>query len=150
MKLFLSFFVVALLMSSCTFYEPEFRGGEKFELEKIDGKTVKFTASATMYNGNWFGVKVKPSNLDLYVDGKLMGKLHLDKKVKLKRKSETTLVAPITATLEGNALIEAMKLATKGDVKVRMKGQIKGGVFIFSKKLEFDETRTMNAKSFSK
>jgi LEA14-like dessication related protein len=150
MKFLLSFIVVALLMSSCTFYEPEFRGAEKFDVEKIDGKTVKFTAGATVYNENWFGVKVKPSYLDLYIDGKLMGKIHLDKKVKMKRKSETTLVAPFTAMLEGNALVEAMKLATKGDVKVRMKGKIKAGVFIFSKKVDFDETRTMNAKSFRK
>lgn len=148
MKKLVSIFVVVLLVTSCTFYEPEMRGGEKFNLEKIDGKTVKFTAEANVFNGNWFGVKVKPSMLDLYIDGKYVGKVHLDKKVEMKRKRETHLVAPFTAELDKNALMMGISLATKGDVKVRLKGKIKGGVFIFSKKLEFDETRTMNASSF--
>jgi LEA14-like dessication related protein len=148
MKQLASIFVLILLITSCTFHEPEMRGGEKFNLEKVDGKTVKFTAEANVFNGNWFGVKVKPSLLDLYIDGKLVGKIHLDNKVKMKRKQETHLIAPFTAELDKNALMMGIALAGKGDVKVRIKGKIKGGVFIFSKKLDFDETRTMNASSF--
>ncbi len=148
MKKLISIIVLAFIVTSCTFYEPEMRGGENFNLEKLDGNTVKFTAEASVYNGNWFAIKVKPSKLDLYIDGDYMGKVHLEKKVKMKSKRETFLVAPFTAELENNALRTALNLAGKGDVKVRLKGKIKGGVFIFSKKLDFDETRTMNARSF--
>ena len=150
MKKLISIFVLSLLFASCTFYEPEMRGGENFNLEKLDGNNVNFTAEANVYNGNWFTIKVKPSKLDLYIDGDYVGKIHLEKKVKMKRKRETHLVAPFTAHLEDNALRTALSLAGKGDLKVRLKGKIKGGVFIFSKKLEFDETRTMNAGSFRK
>lgn len=148
MKRFVSIFALIFLISSCTFHEPEMRGGEKFNLEKIDGKTVKFTAEAKVFNGNWFGVKVKPSLLDLYIDDKLVGKVHLDKKVKMKGKKETHLIVPFTAELEKNALMTGIALAAKGDVKVRLKGKIKGGVFIFTKKLDFDETRTVNTSMF--
>jgi hypothetical protein len=72
--------------------------------------------------------------------------VHLEKKVKMRAKKETMLVAPFVAELEANALMKAMGIAAKGDVQVRLKGKIKGGVFIFSKKIEFDETRTMNGK----
>ena len=139
--------VVSLLMSSCTFHEPEMRGGESFNLEKMEGKQVRFTAGAKVYNGNWFAIKIKPSILDLYVDGEYMGKVHLLKKVKMKAKKETDLQADFLAELEGNALMKAMGLALKGDVVVRMTGKIKGGVFIFSKKLDFDESRTINGRS---
>ena len=135
-----------VVLTSCTFYEPEMRGGESFEMEKLEGKEIRFTAGAKVYNGNWFAIKVKPSTLDLYVDDEYIGKVHLEKKVKMRAKQETTLEAPFVAELESNALTKAMGLALKGDVKVRLKGKIKGGVFIFSKKIEFDETRTMNGK----
>ena len=147
MKYIVAIGVVVILMTSCTFHEPEMRGEENFKLEKFEGKEVRFTAGAKVYNGNWFAIKVKPSILDLYIDGEYMGKVHLKKKVKMKAKKETDLQADFVAELEGNALVKAMGLAMKGDVVVRMTGKIKGGVFIFSKKLDFDESRTVNARS---
>lgn len=147
MRYFVAIGLALGVLTSCKFYPPEMRGGETFQMEKMDGKEVKFTAGAKVYNGNWFGVKVKPSSLDLYVDGDYMGKVHLLKKVKMRAKKETDLQAQFLAELEGNALVKAMGLALKGDVVVRLKGKIKGGVFIFSKKLDFDESRTMSGKS---
>ena len=147
MKYIVAIGLVVILMTSCTFHEPEMRGEESFKLEKFEGKEVRFTAGAKVYNGNWFAIKVKPSILDLYIDGEYMGKVHLKKKVKMKAKKETDLQADFVAELEGNALVKAMGLAMKGDVVVRMTGKIKGGVFIFSKKLDFDESRTVNARS---
>ena len=136
-----------VMFTSCTFYEPELIGEESFKMEKLEGKEIRFTAGAKVKNDNWFAIKVKPSTLDLYVDGEYMGKVHLEKKVKMRAKKETMLEAPFVAELEANALMKAMGIALKGDVQVRLKGKIKGGVFIFSKKIEFDETRTMNGKS---
>ncbi|PHR35574.1 MAG: hypothetical protein COA38_01600 [Fluviicola sp.] len=147
MKYIVAIGLVVSLLASCTFHEPEMRGEETFKLEKMEGKQVRFTAGAKVYNGNWFAIKIKPSILDLYVDGEYMGKVHLLKKVKMRAKKETDLQADFLAELEGNALMKAMGLALKGDVVVRMTGKIKGGVFIFSKKLDFDESRTMNGRS---
>jgi LEA14-like dessication related protein len=147
MKYIVAIGLIVGLLTSCKFYEPEMRGGETFKLEKMDGKEVRFTAGAKVYNGNWFAVKIKPSMLDLYVDGDYMGKVHLLKKVKMRAKKETDLQAEFLAELEGNALVQSLGLALKGDVVVRMTGKVKGGVFIFSKKFDFDETKTVNAKS---
>ena len=147
MKYIVAIGIIVSLLTSCTFHEPEMRGGESFKMEKMEGKEVKFTAGAKVYNGNWFALKVKPSTLDLYVDGDYMGKVHLLKKVKMKAKKETDLQADFLAELEGNALMKALGLATKGEVTVRMIGKIKGGVFIFSKKLDFDESRKINGRS---
>ncbi len=147
MKYIVAIGIIVSLLSSCKFYEPELRGGESFQMKKMDGKEVLFTAGAKVYNGNWFGVKVKPSTLDLYIDGDYMGKVHLLKKVKMRAKKETDLQAEFLAELEGNALVKSLGLALKGDVDVRLKGKIKGGVFIFSKKIDFDETRKMSGKN---
>ena len=151
MRNFSYIFALALLFASCkifTFDNPELRGKEEIKVSKINGKTIEFTATAKIYNPNWYGIKVKPSELDLYVEGEYMGKVHLDKKIKLKRKKENDIQATFTATLEDCALFKALKFATKKEIKVRLKGRIKGGVFIFSKKFEFDETKTVPGSSF--
>ena len=136
--------IVGLILQACAVHAPEMRGGESFDLEKMDGQTIKFTAGAKVYNENWFGIKVKPSNLLLYIDGKEFGTVRLDKKVKLKRKKETEISAPFTATLNDGAKMKLLALAAKGEVKVRFKGKLKAGVFIFSKKIDFDESKTIN------
>lgn len=139
-----------LFLTSCHFYQPELRGGEEFKLDKIGAQEVRFTAGANVYNGNWYALKVKPSMLDLYVDGEYMGKIHLEKKVKMKAKRETQLEAPFYAELENGAMLKAMGLARKESVKIRLTGKVKGGIFIFSKKFELDETRDVNPRMFRK
>lgn len=148
MKKLFFLFVLAIAMTSCAVTAPEMRGGESFKMDKIEGNTVKFQAGANIYNGNWFGIRVKPSNLELYLGDDYVGTVRLDKKVKLKRKSETAVNAELTANLEEGAMMKAMRAAMGGSVKVRMKGKVKAGVFIFSKKVDFDETKTIDASKF--
>lgn len=143
MRNLLFFIFLSVGMASCTFHEPAFNGGEKFHLEKIDGQEVNFTAGGIIENANWFGIKVKPSMLDLYVEGDYFGKVSLDKKIKIKRKSNNYVEGIFTADLEDGAMLKALSLVRKNDVKVRLKGKAKAGVFIFSKKLSVDETKTI-------
>lgn len=136
-----------LLLNACaSLQEPEFRSSEGFKLEKMEGKEIRFSVGAKVYNPNWFGIKIKPSNVEVYVDGQLMGVVHLEKKVKMKAKRESTLNLQLLATLEDGAWITMMKNANRENVEVRIKGKVKGGVFIFSKKIEIDETKTVSGK----
>ena len=68
----------------------------------------------------------------------------LNKKVKLKKRKETPIDANLTATLNDGALMKMMGYAAKGEVEVRLKGKAKGGVFIFSKKIDIDETKKIS------
>lgn len=150
MKKLIFLFAFILSVTSCAVTAPELRGGETFKMDKIEGNTVKFNAGANIYNGNWFGIRVKPSNLELYLGEDYVGIVRLDKKVKLKRKSETAVNAELTANLEDGAMKKALRAALSGSVTVRMKGKVKAGVFIFSKKLDFDETKTIDASMLNR
>jgi LEA14-like dessication related protein len=138
-------FSFVLLVSSCAVTAPEIRGGESFNIEQIEGNKVNLNVGANIYNGNWFGIRVKPSNLNLFLNDDFLGTVRLDKKVKLKRKSETAIDANLTAILENGAIGKAMRSALGGGLNVRMKGRVKAGVFIFSKKIDFDETKKIDA-----
>lgn len=149
---FLSFVVLPLFISSCgcmTFSEPEFRGDEKLNFDGVQGREVKFNASAKVYNENCFNLKIKPSTLDLHIEGDYIGKVHLDKKLKLKKRKESTVEAFFTAILEKGALLKAMKYAGRDEIKIRLSGKVKGGVFIFSKKFEINETKTISGANLN-
>lgn len=144
----LIFFLALVFLGSCkSLQAPEFKGGESVKLDKVDGNTIKFTAGANIYNGNWFGLRVKPSEFELYIEDEYVGKVSLDKKVKLKRKRETFVEAPFTANLEKGVMFKMLRYAAKDQVKIRLKGKAKGGVFIFSKKIDIDQTKTISGKS---
>ncbi len=144
MKNLLAIIGFALLVTSCTFYEPEFRGGESIKVEQIDGRDIKLRAGGKVYNGNGYAIKVKPSTLDVYIDDEYLGKVHLDKKVKMKAKQETLIDAPLTATLAEGAMFRAMRLAGQKNVTVRLKGKVRAGVWFLGKKIDVNESRTLD------
>lgn len=147
MRLFFSLFFAGLFLSSCAFHSPEFRGSEGFKLEKMDGKEISFSAGAKVYNPNWFAVKLKKSGVDVYLEEQFMGKLFLDKKVKMKAKQESTLTVPLHLELEEGALLSLVRYSSKETVNIRITGKVKGGIWFFSKKVKVDETRQIPGKS---
>ncbi len=77
--------LVSLLLGlqACASFEmPEYRGNEDFKLEKVEGRKIIFQAGATVYNPNWFGIRVKPSIFEMYINNDFMGTVELTKKVK--------------------------------------------------------------------
>ena len=144
----LSLFILLFVLGSCaSIQEPEFRGSDGFKLEKIEGKEIRFSFAAKVYNPNWFGIRVKPSHLEVYLEDQFMGKIFLDKKVKIKARRESDLNVGLRAELEDGAMITALRYSKADSVEVRLKGKVKGGVFILSKKFELDEKRTISGKN---
>ena len=144
MKRIVAFLGLIVVLTSCTFYEPELRGGESISNVKMDGRKITLDAGANIYNGNNFAIKVKPSTLDVYVDEEYMGEVHLDKKFKMKAKQETAVNAPLTLTISEGAMFRLMKVVAQGNINVRLKGKVKAGVWFISKKIEVDEKRSLD------
>jgi len=136
--------LIVLLITSCTFYEPEYRGGESVQMGQLKGKELTLSVSVDLYNENKFGITVKPSTLDVYLEDTYIGKVHLDEKFKMKRKSVTRITAPLTITLENGVLFKLIRLANQKKIKVRINGDVKASVLFLTKKLPVDETKTIN------
>ena len=131
-------------LASCHFTQPKFQGGESFKMGGISGREVKMVIEGDVLNENGFGIKLKPSVFDMYVEDIFIGKVHLDEKLKLKRKQTTHLVAPVTVVLEQGVMFKAMSLIRKDKLKIQLKGEVKIGVFIFTKKRPIDEVKVIN------
>ena len=144
MKYALSAIVILVVLSSCTFYEPEFRGGESFKFNEMKGKDVSITVGASIFNENWFALKVKPSTLDVFIEGDRIGEVHLDKKIRLKRKKATSVEAPLTVTLADGAMFKLMQMGGKDKIQIKLAGKVKGSVWFISKKVDVSEVRTID------
>jgi LEA14-like dessication related protein len=140
-------FVALLVLTSCKVNAPEFRGSEGMKLDKIDGKIITFNVTAKVYNPNWFSVKVKRSGVDVFIEDQYMGKLKLEKKVKMKAKRESTLEVPLRAELEDGAMISMLRYSAKETVNLRISGKVKGGIWFFSKKIKVDQTTQIPGKN---
>ncbi len=145
MRNILILIAVIFLISSCEFYKDidlvNF-GGVKFD--KLDGNTAFVNMDVELDNPNFYSIKVKPSFLDVYVEGEYMGKAHLLEKVKIKRKKSNLYNVKIELQGQEGILKKAMKYALKDNLKIRLVGKVKGSVFLFSKKFEVNETKTID------
>lgn len=133
--------VLLFIFSSCTFEDVQFKEAENFKLNKIEGRTMSVSFDAILNNPNGYHLKVKPSSFDLYINGNHVGIIHLDEKIKIIKRSESTVAVPVTAELLNGALPKLLAGALKKTATVRIVGTVKGGVSIFSTKKKIDETR---------
>lgn len=145
----LSWFSIVVLLASCSFQQPVFKKYEGFDMGKMDTKTISFTVKASIYNPNWYALKVKPSSLEISTsDGKL-GVLHLDEKIKMKGRKETSIVAPMHIDLEKGIMMKMMSFSLKDSVKINLKGDVRGGILFITKKIPMEFSRSVSPKDLN-
>jgi LEA14-like dessication related protein len=144
------FAILTLVLLACApFKEPVFKSYDGMEGLKMDGKNINFTLKGTIENPNWYALKVKPSMVEVTIDGKKFANVYLDEKMKIKAKKSTTLVAPMHAELEDGAMMRMMGMALKDSVRLNLAGDVKGGVFFIYKKFPVNVTRSVSPKGLN-
>ncbi len=133
-------FSATLFISSCNVQEVELVSVEKIELVKMENNTLTFDVSAILDNPNSFNIKMIDSDLDLYLEGNLMGKANLINSINIKKKtSETYTFTVKTDVLDQAKLLPILiKTALTGKLKVGVKGDVKGKVYFISKKVKIN------------
>lgn len=116
---------------------------------KMDTKTVSFTIKASIYNPNWYALKVKPSSLDVSTSDGKIGTLYLDEKIKMKARKETSLVVPMHIDLEKGIMMKLMSFSLKDSIKINLNGDVRGGVFFITKKIPVEFSRSISPKDLN-
>lgn len=140
--------VILLLLftlSSCIQFEQvKFLGISNVSNVKKDGKAIDLDLDFRMDNPNTYAIKVKPSRLDVYLNDSKMGIIHLNEKVKLKKKSEGIYTAKLTLELDGFNVLALAKSALTGKVELNFKGKIKAGNGLITKSFDVDEKKSLD------
>lgn len=125
--------IIGLLASSCgKVEEPEFRRLNNFGIRKfgLQESTVGF--NAVYFNPNNFGVSVKETALDVYIDSTYIGKFIQPQTVDVANKAEFSIPLEATITLQ-NAMNLGLERKLGKEVLVRADGSVrigKAGVYI--------------------
>lgn len=139
-------FICALLfaVSSCEFIEPEVSGYSNFKFGKLEGKTLHVSFDATVDNANGYAFKVKKGKLNVSINNLELGVIDLDKKIKVKRKSENVYTVPLQLSLSDGALFRIPKLLKADKFELKLDGTVRGSVMGFGKNFEIHETRSLS------
>jgi LEA14-like dessication related protein len=126
---------IGLLISSCTgFRYPEFKGIEDVHIREIEGRTMVLETTIKAYNPNTFLLKIKPSSVDVHIDGNAIGTINLNKKVCLKAKKENTITVPLSLQLNDGAMFSLIRFMNRDSIQIDVQGKIKGGLRLFNQK----------------
>ncbi len=150
-RLFILPLLTALLLGAtgCDIDEPDISNIGGFKLKKLEGQHIEAEFSVDCDNPNGFGFKVKKANIDVSANDQILGKVSLDKKLKVKRKSKNTYTVPIIIELEDGALFKIMQLSLSGEVTVAFKGKVRGSVCGIGKSFDVNETKKIDAGSLN-
>lgn len=130
-----------LVLESCALYtKPELTKVSGLKFKKMEGRQFHFELETCVNNPNWYAVKLKRSDVDVFVENFSIGKLTLNSTIRYAKKRESTCTAPLTAQLADGALITLLRFVGKPSVNVTFKGDVRAGVWFFSKKIPVDTT----------
>lgn len=144
MKKILFLFVLAIAISSCEFDEPIVSGYSNFKFGKLDGRSLHVSFDATVDNQNSYGFKVKSGKLNVSINDLEIGVIDLDKKIKVRRKSENVYTIPLQLSLSDGALFRIAKLVSAEKFELKLDGKVRGSVMGFGKNFDVHETRNLS------
>lgn len=145
MKQILFICALVLAVSSCNFIEPEVSAYSNFKFGKLEGKTLNVSFDATVNNENGYGFKVKKGKLTVSVNNLELGVIDLNKKIKVRRKSENVYTIPLQLSLSDGALFKLPKLLNADKFELKLDGNVRGSVWGFGKNFEVHETRSLSS-----
>jgi LEA14-like dessication related protein len=138
-----------LILNSCMdFQMVKFNGIQDFKMPKMDEKEILLNLGLKIDNPNKFNLKIKPSQVKVFVEEKFMGTVRLDNKIKFIKRSEGIYDTKIRIKLEKGAFFSLMKYTLKKEIPVRFEGVVKGSVYGITKRVKVNQTQVLDGSKF--
>ncbi len=135
-----------LLLLSCSGYEEVILHDVKdIEVTRFDGKGVALRVQAEIENPNGFRISAVDPDVDLFLNGTLIGKGLLDSAIVLEKRSTKVYSIPMHAEFKGgSAMMLLLAGALAGEMEFSAKGTIAGKAGILRKRFPFELTETID------
>lgn len=143
MRIFLGLIVLSLFLLGCQSIQTlKIEQADSISLSKMDKGKLLLNWEPLINNPNAFAMKLKSAKVDVSLEDELVGKAVITtEKVKFLAKSQQKYSIPIEVNLEEGALFKLLRYAFKPQVKLQIKGLVKGTAFGFPKRMKIDETK---------
>ena len=138
------FLLMMITLSSCTLYEDvEFLGVQDYGFERIENSQIKASITFKINNPNFYSIKLKKSDFELFLDDDLLGKAEMLESLKIKKKTEgeyTLYLALDESELKKSVVPLLKKAFSKKTITFRIKGKAHAKVWgILGKKFDVNE-----------
>lgn len=134
---------VSLLLSSCSdVKKPEYQGYHDLKIEKAGVKESRVRVQIDFKNPNRFGLHLKKSSGDVYLDGVLLGTYTLDSAIRISRQSVFTVPLSLAADV-GKLMKNSMKALLGQKSLLEVKGSARVGKGVFYKTIPFTYSDTV-------
>jgi LEA14-like dessication related protein len=126
-KAFLPYFIFAVAFLSCSSPKAlEYKTYHNFSVQKLGFNNSTIKLDLEYYNPNNFGMQLKNSDLDIFIDGTLLGHSSFDTLIKIPRRD--TFILPIKFDVDmHNIYKNAWNTLTGKEVLLRLTGKLKIG-----------------------
>lgn len=123
----------------------EYKTYHNFSIRDLGFTKSTVSLDLEYYNPNNFGLQLKNTDLDIYIDGKMLGHSTSDSLIQIPRKN--TFLLPVTFIVDmRNAFKNAWSTLSGKEVSLRLSGKIKlgkGNVFM-SLPVEYESKQTFS------
>jgi len=137
---------IGLLLSGCEFKDIELERIEGFEIEKLEGQNLTGTINVVLKNPNPYSIKVKSGDFELFSNKTLIGDASLEEALTIKGNATeeypVRLKADVSSLVAGG-LSSLAGLLTGKDPKILIKGELKAGTMLFTKKVPVEVKTTI-------
>ncbi len=122
-------------------YPPEFRAVENLRLTEVNGKTATVKGDAVFFNPNEDKMTLRGVDVDVWVDGKEIGKIEQDEKIQIPPTDEFTVPLEAEVQVEDMGVVSTILNVLGGKkIEVRYVGHVKATMKGFPVKVPVDYT----------
>lgn len=122
----LSLISVLMILSCSSPKELEYQSFHNFSIQKLGFNNSTVSLDIVYYNPNNFGMQLKNSDMDIYVDGSMLGHSSLDTLIRIPRRDTFMLPVKFDVDMQ-NIYKNAWSALTGKEVTVKLTGKIRIG-----------------------
>ena len=122
----LSLISILLIYSCSSPKELEYQSFHNFSIQKLGFNNSTVSLDIVYYNPNNFGMQLRNSDMDIYIDGSMLGHSSFDTLIRIPRRDTFTLPVKFDVQME-NIYRNAWSALTGKEVTVKLTGKIRIG-----------------------
>jgi LEA14-like dessication related protein len=129
--------MIVLLNSCGGIKDLEFKEYKNLKIEKVGFSQTTVSVDLVYYNPNTFGLELKNTDLDIYINDNLLGHSAQEVQVQIPKKQQFTLPLKIDVDMK-NILKNSLTTLLSKEVTIKATGKIKVGKANLYKTLPFE------------
>ena len=145
-------FFILLIAPSCNVYKDvEVAEVKEVKIIRFDQDAVEAEVELVINNPNWYRVVLLESDVDVFINGKEVGKLQLKEKVILANKTSSTRTIIMTGDyddMSSGFLDNLLTLLFANTAKFEVIGTMKGRALMISRKVDVKEETELDINQF--